>query len=67
MNDTEFAFIGLAKLNTKRHVQGTNPSFLSFVKYMILDSLLDELQRVFVTLFELIKMKKRCSSIMMGK
>ena len=67
MNDTEFAFIGLVKLNTERPVQGTKPSFLRFVKCMRMDLSSDELQRVFVTLFELVKNKKRHSSIMMGK
>ena len=54
MNDTEFSFIGIVKLNTERPVQGTNPSFLRFVKHMSLDLSSDELQRVFVTLFELV-------------
>ena len=58
MNDTEFAFIGLIKLNTERPIQGTNPSFLRFVKYMRMELSSDKLQRVFVTLFGLVKMKR---------
>ena len=58
MNDTEFAFIGLIKLNTERPIQGMNPSFLRFVKYMRMDLYLDELKRVFVTLLGLVKMKR---------
>ena len=46
---------------------GTNPSFIRFMKYMRIDLSLEELQGGFVTLFELVKMKKRHSSIMMGK
>ena len=46
---------------------GTNPSFLRLVKHMRMDLSLDKLQRVFVTLFETIKMKKRHSLIMLGK
>ena len=37
---------------------GTNPSFLRFVKCMRMDLSSDELQRVFVRIFELIKMKR---------
>ena len=55
MNDTEFAFIGLVKLNIERPILGTNPSSLRFVKHMSLDLSSDKLYRVFVTLFELIK------------
>ena len=58
MNDTEFAFIGLVQLNTKRPFLGMNPSFLRFVKYMRMDLSLDKLQRVFVTLFGLVKKKE---------
>ena len=58
MNDTDFAFVGLVKLNTERPVQGTNPSFLRFVKYMRMDLSSDKLKQVFVTLFGLIKMKR---------
>ena len=43
MNDTEFSFIGLIKLNMERPFLGTNPSSLRFVKYMSLDLSLDEL------------------------
>ena len=35
-----------------------NPSFLRFVKHIIMDLSSDELKRVFVTLFGLVKMKK---------
>ena len=66
MNDTKFSFIGLVKINTKRPIQGTNLSFLRFVKYMRMDLSSDKLNQVFVTLFGLLKMKKRHSSIMMG-
>ena len=58
MNDTEFSFIGLIKLNIERPVLGTNPSSLRFVKAMSLDSSSDELYQVFVTLFELVKLKR---------
>ena len=58
MNDTEFALIGLVKLNTERPVQGMNPSFLRFIKRMRMDLSLDELKRVLVTLFELVKTKR---------
>ena len=58
MNDAEFAFIGLVKLNTERPFFGMNPSFLRFMKYMGMDLSLDKLKRVFVTLFELVKMKR---------
>ena len=54
----EFAFIGLIKLNDERPNLGMNPSFLRFVKNMRMDSSLDEFQRVCVTLFGLIKMKR---------
>ena len=67
MNDTEFAFIRLIKLNTERPVQRTNPSFLRFVKCMRMDLSSNELKRVFVTLFGLVKNEKRNSSIMMWK
>ena len=33
MNDTDFSFIGLVKLNSERPILGTNPSSLKFVKY----------------------------------
>ena len=67
MNDTEFSFSGLVKLNMERPVLGMNPSSLRFIKHMILDLSFDELYRVFVTLFELVKPKKRHSLIMMGE
>ena len=54
----EFAFIGLIKSNDEGPFIGMNPSFLRFIKHMRMDSSLDELQRVFVTLFELVKMKR---------
>ena len=37
---------------------GINPSFLKFMKHMRMDLSSDELQQVFVTLFELVKTKK---------
>ena len=58
MNDTEFTFIGLMKSNDEGLFLGTNPSFLRVVKHVRMDSSLDELQRVFVTLFGLVKMKR---------
>ena len=54
----EFAFVGLIKLYDERTYFGMNPSFLSFVKNMRMDSSLDELQRVFVTFFGIVKMKR---------
>ena len=44
-----------------------NPSFLRFIKHVRMESSLDNLQRVFVTLFELVKMKKRHSFFVMEK
>ena len=44
MKYTEFYFIGLIKLNIERPFLRTNPSFLRFVKYMIMDLSSDELQ-----------------------
>ena len=59
MNDTELTFIGLVKLNTERpFFLGTNPSSHRFVKHMRMDLSSDKLQRVFFTLFELVKMKR---------
>ena len=58
MNDIEFSFNGLVKLNIERPILGTNPSSLGFVKHMSLDLSSDKLNRVFVTLFELIKPKR---------
>ena len=58
MNNTEFSFIGHVKLNIEGPVLGMNPSSLRFVKHMSLDLSSDELYRVFVTLFELIKLKR---------
>ena len=55
MNDTEFSFSGLIKLNIERPILGTTPSFLNFVEHMILDLSSDKLYWVFITLFELIK------------
>ena len=43
MNDTEFTFIRLIKLNDEIPYIGMNPSFLRFVKHMRMDSLLDEI------------------------
>ena len=54
----EFAFVRLIKQNDERPYLGTNPSFLRFLKHVRMDSSLDELQQVFVTLFELVKMKR---------
>ena len=67
MNDTKFSFSGLVKLNIERPVLGMNPSSLEFLKHMSLDLSSDKLYQVFVTLFELVKPKKRHSSIMMGE
>ena len=58
MNDTDFTFIELIKLNDEGPYPRTNPSFLRFVKRMRMDSSLDEIKRVFVTLFGLVKMKR---------
>ena len=43
VNDTEFTFIELIKSNGERPYLGTNPSFLRLVKYVRMDSSLDEL------------------------
>ena len=67
MNDTEFSFSGLIKLNIERLVLGTNPSSLRFVKYMILDLSSNKLYRVFVTLFELLKPKRGTHQSWWGK
>ena len=40
------------------HFLGRNPSFLRFIKHVRMDLSYDNLQRVFVTLFELVKIKK---------
>ena len=58
MNDTDFSFSGLIKLNIERPILGMNPSSLRFVKHMSLDLSSDKLYRVFVTLFELVKLKR---------
>ena len=58
MNNTEFDFIGLVKINSERPIQGTNPSFLRFVKHMRMELSLDELKKMFVTLFGLIETKR---------
>ena len=58
MNDTEFSFSGLVKLNIERPVLGTSPSSFRFVKHMRLDLFSDKLYQVFVTLFELVKLKR---------
>ena len=57
MNDTEFSFSGLIKLNIERPILGMNPSSLRFVKHMSLDLSSEKLYRVFFTVFELIKPK----------
>ena len=67
MNDTEFSFIRLVKLNIERPILGTNPSSLRFVKHMSLDLSSDNLYRVFVTLFELIKPKRGTHQSWWGK
>ena len=54
----EFTFIGLIKSNDEGPFLEMNPSFIKFVKHVRMDSSLDELQRVFVTLFGLVKMKR---------
>ena len=58
MNDTDFSFSGLVKLNIERPALGMNPSSLRFIKHMSLDLSSDKLYRVFVTLFELVKPKR---------
>ena len=65
--ENDFAFIRLIKPNDGIPYLGTNPSFLRFIKYVRMNSLLDELRRVFVTLFGLVKTKKRHSYFEMGK
>ena len=67
MNDTEFYFSGLVKLNIGRPILGLNPSFLRFVKHMRLDLSSDKLYRVFVTLFELVKPKRGTHRSWWGK
>jgi len=67
MDDTEFSFSGLIKLNIERPVLGTNPSSLRFVKHMRLDLSSDKLYRVFVTLFELVKPKRGTHQSWWGK
>ena len=54
-----FSFIGLVKSNDEGPFMGMNPTFLRFIKHVRIDTSLNELQQVFVTLFELVKMKKR--------
>ena len=58
MNDTEFYFSGIVKLNIERPVLGSTPSSLRFVKHMSLDLSFDNLYQVFVTLFDLVKQKR---------
>ena len=53
-----FPFIGLVTQNDEIPYLGSNSSFLRFMKNMRMDSSLDEIQRVFITLFGLIKMKR---------
>ena len=67
MNDTEFSFSGLVKLNIERPVLGMNPSSLRFIKHMSLNLSSDKLYRVFVTLFELIKLKRGTHRSWWGK
>ena len=54
----EITIVELIKSDNEGPFLGMNPSFLRFIKHMRMDSSLDELQRVFVTLFEHIKMKR---------
>ena len=58
MNDIEFSFSGLVKLSIERPDLGMNPSSLRFVKHMSLDLSSEKLYRLFVTLFELVKLKR---------
>ena len=58
MNNTELTFIGLVKLNTVRPFFGNEPLLSRFVKHMRMDLSSDKLQRVYFTLFGLIKMKR---------
>ena len=67
MNEIEFSFSGLVKLNIERLILGTEPSSLRFVKHMSLDLYSDKLYRVFVTLFELIKPKRGTHRSWWGK
>ena len=67
MKHIEFPLIGLVKSNNERPFLGTNPSFLRFRKNMRMDLSNDKIQRVFVTLFGLVKTEKRHSLVMMGK
>ena len=67
MNDTEFSFTGLVKLNIERPVLETNPSSLKFVKHMSLNLYSDKLYRVFATLFELKKPKRGTHRSRWGK
>ena len=62
----DFSFVGLVKQNDERPYLGTNPSFLRFVKHMRMDSSLDGIKRVFVTLFELVKMKRGTHLLIWG-
>ena len=52
---TDFTFLELIKLNDEGPFLGMNPSFLRFIKHMRVDSSLDKINRVFVTLFKLVK------------
>ena len=67
MNDANFSFSGLIKLNIERPILGTNPSSLRFVKHMRLDLFFDKLYQVFVTLFELVKPKRGTHRSWLGK
>ena len=55
------------KLNIERPILGTNPSSLKFVKHMRLDLSSDKLYRVFVTLFELVQLKRGTHRSWWGK
>ena len=58
MNDIKFSFSGLVKLNIERPILGMRSSSLRFEKHMRLELSSDKLYRVFVTLFELVKLKR---------
>ena len=58
MNDTELTFIGVVKLNIERPSFGNEPLLSEVRKTYEFGLVFDELQRVFVTLFGLVKMKR---------
>ena len=67
MNNTAFSFSWLVKLNIERPILGTNPSSLRFEKHMSLDLSFDKIYQVFVTLFELVKLKRGTYQSSWGK